>query len=103
MIPGLSTVVRSVETVTRSPTRTVMWPSTCGMIADDPRDLSVATYSLLSSTATDWATWILTGMPGGPWACGPFRQARDRAASNTTRRSPGCLTTVWFIGAGPRT
>src|SRR5206468_10875811 len=82
---------------TRAPERTkifVMWPSTCGMIAADPRDLRVATYSLLSSTATERATSILTGVPGGPWAWGPLRQARLAAATAMARK------VLWIMGAG---
>jgi hypothetical protein len=65
-----------------------MCPSTWGMIAADPRDFKVATYSLLSSIGTACATWIFTGVGGGPLACG----ARQARLGNKPRKTAARLT-----------
>ena len=78
----------------------VICPSTCGMIAADPRDLSVATYSLLSSTATDLATWILTGMAGGAGGGTAWHARTDKASARTGTMGFG---KDLCIGAGERT
>ena len=100
-----SICMSGVPAVTRSPGCTkisVIWPSTCGMITADSRDLSVATYSLASSTLDSSATWILTGMPPGPW--GPafcFAQA-DANATKATPVIISATATLPLVMAWPK-
>jgi hypothetical protein len=65
------------------------------MMMAESRDFRVATYSVLSLIGTERAISILTGMLGGPWACGSFAELllhadnaaiKDTTASKTTFR-----------------
>src|SRR5438552_10333088 len=97
--------MRAAPAATRAPERTkifVMWPSTWGMIAAEPRDFSVATYSLLSSTETERATSILTGMPGGPWGCAPPAWQAPRVARQRARPATEGGKGLRLMGREPR-
>src|SRR5882724_6217951 len=72
----------------------VLWPSTWGMITAVSRDFRVATYSVVSFTATRRAISTFTGIPAGPWGCAPRAepplQAMSSAASAKVAASAAC-------------
>ena len=68
----------------------MIWPSVCGWIVVERSDLSVATYSLVSSSGVAAAVASATGVGGmaggGPWA-GERLQAESAAAANRVDRA----------------